>query len=637
MNTTQLRAAIYLRVSTKIQNEETQLPDIKLQIKSDNAILDDKYIFRDKISGLKEQDERQGLSDLLKLTKNEIDIVYIWEISRLSRNPTYFDELISMFKRKRINICFLKPMPLYLFNKQTGDEDMITTISLKLFSTFALFEIQQKSQRQQRGKREAIVTRDECYTGKTPYGYTKANKKLIVNDINIVSDVEGYRTEKEVVQRMFELYTSGKTLMQISKILNSYNIPTRSQSFIKADTVQINKTTTIRKEDIKWGKRSIAAIFSNTIYVGYKDTYSNIKTGTDNNGKPIIKRETQRKDTPAIITSEMYSLVQNQKGVNKTKAIKTYSNEYLLRGLLVCGNCGKSYLGTTSKGREYYRCADGTVKSTNTKLGCKSGTINALNIDFAVWQSIKDNYKIKLADDINKKNIDELTSKVDFYLQDNEYKRTEIDKLEKEQGNLSKRLAFVPDSQAETIISEINKRDKDITELKKQLSINNNEIAIINNQLEANNSKDADTLVIDDIDENFTLKKEAIQKLVTEIKIYKCDKLFTVLQVEYKTGQKLNIVYENKKRKHIKMPEMFYSFDIETFTFKWAMIPHKYEPNLDEKLAIKSVEDIYNEFENKGIDTVYSEFLENILEKYITNNEEHLKKYIDELKSASNL
>jgi len=631
---TQLRAAVYLRVSTKVQNEETQLPDVKLQIKSDNALLDDKYIFRDKISGLKEKDERHGLSALLAVTKDDIDIVYIWEISRLSRNPAYFDELITMFRKKRINICFLKPMPLYLFNKQTGEEDLVTTISLKLFSTFALYEIQQKGQRQQRGKREAIVARDECYTGKTPYGYTKANKKLILNDIDIVSDVEGYRTEKEVIQRMFELYSNGKTLMQISKILNTYDIPTRSKSFIKADVVQINKTTTIKRDDIKWGKRSIAAILSNTIYMGLKNTYSNIRTGTDDNGKAIIKTETKQIVTPSIVTEELYLLAQRQKGENRTKAVKTYSNEYLLRGLLVCGSCGKSYLGTTAKGKEYYRCADATVKSPNTKVGCKNGSLNTQNIDFAVWESIKDNYKIKVADDLNEKNIKELTSKADFYLQDNEYKRNEIDKLKKEQDNLSRNLAFVPENTAETIISEINKRERDITELKKQLLINDNEIAIINKQLEANNSKDNDSLVIDNIDENFTLKKEAIQKLVTEIKIYKNDKQFTILQVEYKTGQKLNIIYENKKRRHIKIPEMYYSFDKDTFTFKWAVIPHNYESNLEEKLIIKSVEDIYNEFENKGIDTVYNEFIEFILDKYTVENAETTKKYIEQFKTT---
>ena len=114
-----MRAAAYLRVSTRQQNEDTQLPDLLKQIEIDNGILKDEYIFRDKISGLKDKTERKDLNRLLELTRNEIDIVYIWEISRLSRNPIYFDELINEFRKKRINICFLKPSPLYLYDINT--------------------------------------------------------------------------------------------------------------------------------------------------------------------------------------------------------------------------------------------------------------------------------------------------------------------------------------------------------------------------------------------------------------------------------------------------------------------------------------------------------------------------------------
>ena len=54
-----MRAAAYLRVSTRQQNEDTQLPDLLKQIEIDNGILKDEYIFRDKIPGLKDKTERK--------------------------------------------------------------------------------------------------------------------------------------------------------------------------------------------------------------------------------------------------------------------------------------------------------------------------------------------------------------------------------------------------------------------------------------------------------------------------------------------------------------------------------------------------------------------------------------------------
>ncbi|MFV0420429.1 MAG: recombinase family protein [Dysgonomonas sp.] len=289
-----LKAAAYLRVSTKDQNEDTQFPDIKQQAERDNAGLIEKYIFRDKISGLKDKNHRDGLNELLNLTNKDIDIVYIWEVSRLSRDPLYFDELLNTFKRKRINICFLKPMCLYLYDKDTKEEDVVSSLALNIFSKFALFEIRQKTQRTQRGKKEAIITRNESYTYKPPYGYKIEKKNLVINDNDIISDKEGYKTEKDVIESIFKMYTSGKTISQITEVLNQYQIPTRSKTFLKKETLKINDKIELHKDKIEWHRRSIHNILINSVYCGYKDSKTNIKTGKDENNNDIIRTETNK-------------------------------------------------------------------------------------------------------------------------------------------------------------------------------------------------------------------------------------------------------------------------------------------------------------------------------------------------------
>ena len=258
--TTQLKAAAYLRVSTKEQNEDTQFPDIKLQALKDNAELI--HIFKDKVSGFKDKDIRTGLNDLLQLTKTDIDIVYIWEISRLSRNPIHFDELINKFRTKHINICFLKPTPLYLFNIHTGEEEISTSIALAIFSKFALFEIQQKNQRTQRGRNEAILTRNEAYALNAPFGYRKENKKFVIDNEQI-TDIDGFRTPAEVVQRIFEMYNEGNTFVTISRILNEYHIQTNYHKILKKDTVEYPSGNTISKDALVWRKGTIVSILNN--------------------------------------------------------------------------------------------------------------------------------------------------------------------------------------------------------------------------------------------------------------------------------------------------------------------------------------------------------------------------------------
>ena len=55
------RAAAYLRVSTKEQNEERQLPDILKQASNDGYTIPEHFIFRDQVSGLKNETEREAL------------------------------------------------------------------------------------------------------------------------------------------------------------------------------------------------------------------------------------------------------------------------------------------------------------------------------------------------------------------------------------------------------------------------------------------------------------------------------------------------------------------------------------------------------------------------------------------------
>jgi site-specific DNA recombinase len=363
------RAAIYMRVSTDQQDVESQLNDLKDKIKEDNVTLINKYIFKDVISGLKNDKERRDLPKLLQLTKNDIDIVYIWEISRLSRNPLYFDELLLHFKRENINICFLKPTPLYLFDLESGLEEISTGIALSIFSKYALYEIQQKNQRQKRGKIYSVLEKEQSYTYKPPYGYKSINKILVVNE-DIISDITGFKSESEVVKSIFELYASGKSLTQIQKILNENKLKTKSATYLKKDQLKLNDDVSIDKDKIKWSKRSVNAILKNTVYCGYKEIsyHERDKEGNITNTKVF------NINTPNIISNELFLKVQQQLKDNITIANKSYKNEFLVRGLLFCGTCNSTYVGNGSKGRNYYVCSDRIKKTPNTKKGCNNSS-----------------------------------------------------------------------------------------------------------------------------------------------------------------------------------------------------------------------------------------------------------------------
>lgn len=588
-----LRAAAYLRVSTKDQNEDTQYPDIRQQAEKDNADLIEKYIFKDKISGLKDKTERLGLNELLKLTNRDIDIIYIWEASRLSRDPLYFDELINTFKRKRINICFLKPMCLYLFDKYTKVEDITTSIALSIFSKFALFEIQQKTQRTQRGKREAIITRNESYTSKPPYGYRKNGKSLIINDIDILSDMDGFRTEKDVIHTIFNMYSSGKTIRQIQIILNQYHIPTRNTTFLKKDNLQINNTEGISKKNIQWGRRSIHCILLNTVYCGYKNVNINIKIGKDEENNDIITTETNRINTPAIISEEMFISAQKQMIDNKVIADKSYKNQFLLRGVLRCGFCSKQYLGSGSKGKNYYICADKTHRRSNTFIGCKNINLNTDNIDNVIWDVVKEGYvSLKSSRDIEnkKESIDYEISNLNKEI---EYKRYYISDIRRELDKIAKRIALVDDVIFNQLSNEISQRRRLMDTLEDEILVCQDKIAIEKTKLKSLDKIKSNELVIEQINNSFNLRKEAIKEFVEHIDVFKSEK-FAVLEIRFVTGFSHYIVYDYLSVRYILFSTLFYSFDKKELTMREISFggKHPYSKYID-------IQDVFNIFKDR--------------------------------------
>lgn len=576
--TKQLKAVAYLRVSTKEQNEDTQLPDIQLQALRDNATI--LQVYKDKVSGLKDKNSRTGLNELLELTNADIDIVYIWEVSRLSREPIYFDELVNIFRRKHINICFLKPSPLYLFNIHTGEEDLTTSLALAIFSKFALFEIQQKTQRTQRGRNEAILTRNESYAYNAPFGYKKEDKKLVIDE-DLVSDIEDFRTPAEIIRRIFGMYIEGKTLVAIARLLNEYNIPTNYSKIVKKDTIEYSSGNTISKDALVWRKGTIISIVNNTVYAGYKVVNTNVKTNKfDYAGKPIVTRRKDTITTPAIISEATFIEAQEQKKLNTNVASKAIKSEYLLRGILKCGSCGNYYVGASRARANTYMCSDRAKKNKATYKGCQGNVINTYRLDYMVWESVKGIYQSYALSDKIESNKDELNSELEKIRFSIQSKEDNIKINEKKIENIINQISKIQSDRAGNLASkEIERIDKEITLQEQELqAFKIQETDLLRNfiqveELENFDYKDYD---ITGIESNYLLKKEAMERVVREVRIYeaKTDDIinattydgFTkiiVLHLHLVGNHNAIILYNPKKGDYIRLQEHVVKLDKE--------------------------------------------------------------------------
>lgn len=102
-----LKGVIYTRVSTDKQEYDRQIAELKEYADKNN--IDIIRIYEEKISGLKS--DRPQYLELKKLTKEDIDIILVWELSRLSRKRGDILNTIDDFTKKGINV-YIKNMDI---------------------------------------------------------------------------------------------------------------------------------------------------------------------------------------------------------------------------------------------------------------------------------------------------------------------------------------------------------------------------------------------------------------------------------------------------------------------------------------------------------------------------------------------
>lgn len=98
-----IKVVIYARVSTKIQDYDRQLSELRAYAQKMNYMVVAEYT--EKISGAKKVEEREALIELLTYTDtHQVDKVLIFECSRLSRRAVDFLSVIENLTAKRISV-----------------------------------------------------------------------------------------------------------------------------------------------------------------------------------------------------------------------------------------------------------------------------------------------------------------------------------------------------------------------------------------------------------------------------------------------------------------------------------------------------------------------------------------------------
>jgi len=140
-----------------------------------------------------------------------------------------------------------------------------------------------------------------------------------------------------------------------------------------------------------WQRVTLYRIVIDPIYTGrwYYNKHMDASAKTRVNGTIQILKPREQwipVEVPSIISQETFEAVQRQLARNRELCRRNTKREYLLSGLLACGNCGFKLVARTTDGRAYYCC--GSKSGNNRPKICSAKNIRGDSLEEVVWESV---------------------------------------------------------------------------------------------------------------------------------------------------------------------------------------------------------------------------------------------------------
>lgn len=335
-----MRVALYARVSTQLQEREetvlSQINEISQHATVNGLAIPDECRFVDEgYSG--SSLIRPALDSLRdKVAEGAVDAVLVHDPDRLARNYVYQMLLVEEFERHGCQIHFVR-RPIGV----TPDERLL----LQMQGVIAEYERAKIRERTRRGKMHRMRC-GEIVTGRRTFGYM-----YFPRSGDNPAKFEILPHEAEAVRRIFEWFVDGR--MSIRSVAARLN--------------EDGSAKPVRGG--RWTSASIHNILRNSMYygIGNANRVEAILPHADRVLQPVYrkypktgKRERPRDEwisfaCPAIIGEETYQLAQERLARNKELSARNTKRDYLLRGLLFCGECGRRFQASPQTGR--YICA----------------------------------------------------------------------------------------------------------------------------------------------------------------------------------------------------------------------------------------------------------------------------------------
>ena len=303
--------------------------------------------------------------------------ILVWKFSRFTRKREHAVAFKSMLRRRGIRVTSIT---------EHADDTPTGKLMEAIIESVDEFYSENLAQEVTRGMREA-ASRGFWVTSRPPYGYKrvkvqdggKERPTLVLNP-----------PVDDIVRRIFDMAVNGKSVLDITRVLNDEGISTTNGK--------------------PWLKTTVHRLLNNEAYTGTLVWGQNAKDG----GEPVRVEGAH----PAIITRDEFQYVQRLLKSRAPKNVnpRRVSSPYILSSLLNFELCNVSMSGAEAKGGRYsyYVCQSKIKKGTET---CETPRLNARDFERTIIEQLRSHI-------LTESNIRELVKLVD----------EEMDGLAREQG-----------------------------------------------------------------------------------------------------------------------------------------------------------------------------------------------------------
>jgi site-specific DNA recombinase len=373
-----LRAALYARVSTARQEQEkTVASQIDAMEQAASAmgltVPSERRYVDDGVSGSRLA--RPGLDALRDAAADGLlDVVFVYCPDRLARNYVHQHVLIEELQRRGVELHFVE----HPIGERAEDR-----LLLEMQGVIAEYERAKIIERTRRGRLHKIRTGQSSPFGpEPPYGYASVQAADGSRRIIVVNDVEAQN-----VRAMFRwVLDEGLSCRGVAIRLNTKGVPPRRAR--------------------KWNTSVVYGILTNPAYGGHA-AWGRIESAEPKRPRvPDAQRKRWKSSrrtnpreqwlsvpVPPIVEESSPQRVCEALAKNRVSSPRNVQHEYLLRTLVVCGQCGRRMAAGHQRRRGYeyffYECKsynDVIYKGDPRK--CTAPRIRREELDGVVWDAV---------------------------------------------------------------------------------------------------------------------------------------------------------------------------------------------------------------------------------------------------------